>query len=333
MAGEKPLVSIICNTYNHERYIAKAIDSFLCQKTNFGIEVLIHDDCSTDNTAMIVKEYEKKYPDIIKPIYAPQNRMGRGINVNMNFQYPRAIGKYIAFCEGDDFWIDKNKLQKQVDFLEKDEKAIGCVHKYIVVDKNGNETDEKTFGQYDESGFYTLDDFATNELPSQIATLVCRNIFTDPERAYPKELVAVKIQGDIRVYLYLLNYGYIYRMAETMSAYRFICEKGGQTWSSQMRYTPNGYRTWELLCEFEEVYKGLYGKHIDLSIRKKEAAIKAITDAAMCRDKEHFLKALRVIVKQRGTITRLIGQMPHKLKKAYSQYRKEELKNERTEKC
>ncbi len=113
-----PFVSICCITYNHEKYIRDAIEGFLNQKTNFPFEVLIHDDASTDGTANIIREYEAKYPQIIKPIYQTENQYSKGIDVSI-FNYSRAKGKYIALCEGDDYWTDPYKLQKQVDFLEK----------------------------------------------------------------------------------------------------------------------------------------------------------------------------------------------------------------------
>lgn len=122
------MVSIICNTYNHERYIKDALDGFLNQKTNFPFEVLIHDDASTDRTQEIIKEYAEKYPEIIKPILQTQNQYSLGKSPSYHYQLPRAQGKYIAFCEGDDFWIDPDKLQKQVDALEQYTNLDICAH-------------------------------------------------------------------------------------------------------------------------------------------------------------------------------------------------------------
>lgn len=122
------LVSIICNTYNHEAYIRDALDSFLIQKTNFQFEILIHDDASTDKTADIIKEYEKKYPEIVKPIYQKENQYSQGIECMVVWQYPRVSGKYIAICEGDDYWTDPFKLQKQVDVLEENTNIDICAH-------------------------------------------------------------------------------------------------------------------------------------------------------------------------------------------------------------
>ena len=124
----QPLVSICCITYNHESYIRETIEGFLMQKTKFPIEVLIHDDASTDKTADIIREYENKYPDIIKPIYQFDNKYSKGISVSVTYNFPRARGKYIAMCEGDDYWTDPSKLQKQVDFMEVNPDCSLCFH-------------------------------------------------------------------------------------------------------------------------------------------------------------------------------------------------------------
>ncbi len=121
------LVSIDCLTYNHENYIRDALEGFLMQKTDFAFEVLIHDDASTDQTANIIRKYEKKYPGVIKPIYQKENQFSQDGDISKQFQYPRAKGKYIAICEGDDYWTDPYKLQKQVDFLEA-HPDYGLVH-------------------------------------------------------------------------------------------------------------------------------------------------------------------------------------------------------------
>ncbi len=125
------LVSIICTAYNQKSFIRKCLDGFVMQKTTFPFEVIIHDDASTDGTADIIKEYEQKYPDIIKPIYQKENQFSKGLNINYTYNYPRVKGKYIAFCEGDDYWIDENKLQIQVDFLESHPDFTGCFHKSV----------------------------------------------------------------------------------------------------------------------------------------------------------------------------------------------------------
>lgn len=125
-----PLVSISCTAYNHEQYIREAIDGFLIQKTNFLVEIIIHDDASTDGTAEIIKEYEGNFPQLIFPIYQKENQYSKGVKVSPTFNWPRARGKYIALCEGDDYWTDPYKLQRQVDFLEANEEYVLCCHDY-----------------------------------------------------------------------------------------------------------------------------------------------------------------------------------------------------------
>lgn len=116
----KPMVSICCLAYNHEKYIRQTLDGILMQKTDFPFEILIHDDASIDKTADIIREYQKKYPDIVKPIFEEKNQWTTyAWGVLKLFVYPKAQGKYTALCEGDDYWTDKEKLQKQVNYMEE----------------------------------------------------------------------------------------------------------------------------------------------------------------------------------------------------------------------
>ena len=130
LGAPPPSVSIKCMTYNHENYIAQAIDGFLMQKTTFPVEILIHDDASTDKTASIVHEYEIKYPKIIKVIYEKENQY----KIKKHHEKIDALikGKYIALCEGDDYWTDPNKLQTQVDWLEAHPDYTMCCSDAII---------------------------------------------------------------------------------------------------------------------------------------------------------------------------------------------------------
>lgn len=112
------MVTIQCLAYNHEPYIRQCLDGFVMQKTDFPFEAIVHDDASTDGTANIIKEYAEKYPDIIKPIFEDENQFSKKKGFVSRIMKDGSRGKYIAICEGDDYWIDPNKLQKQVDYLE-----------------------------------------------------------------------------------------------------------------------------------------------------------------------------------------------------------------------
>lgn len=131
-------VSVFCTTYNHEKFLRKCLDGFVMQKTNFKFEVIVHDDASTDGTKKIIEEYVEKYPDIIIPIYQLQNQYSQGVEINDDIIFPLSKGKYIALCEGDDFWCDENKLQLQFDFMESHPECSACFHNTIWKDLKNN---------------------------------------------------------------------------------------------------------------------------------------------------------------------------------------------------
>jgi len=116
--NQKPLVSICTLVYNQEAFLSNYFEGVLSQQTNFLYEILIHDDASTDNSAEIIRDYQSRYPHLIKAIIQEENKYSQGVDINLTYNFPRVQGKYIALCEGDDYWTDPLKLQKQVDFLE-----------------------------------------------------------------------------------------------------------------------------------------------------------------------------------------------------------------------
>ncbi len=136
-----PKLSIVCPTYNHVHFIRDALEGFVMQKTNFPFEVLIHDDASTDGTADIIREYALKYPDIIKPTYQTENQFGKSIYICRDILFPGIQSKYVALCEGDDYWTDPFKLQKQVDFLESHPDYSICFHPVKVHWENHSKPD------------------------------------------------------------------------------------------------------------------------------------------------------------------------------------------------
>ena len=133
-----PLVSICCTTFNHERFIRDCFDGFLKQQTNFKFEILVYDDCSTDNTKKIIEEYTAQFPELFFPIYQTENQYSKGVRGIMpRFNFKRARGKYIATCEGDDYWTDPLKLQKQIYFLENNEDFVLTGHDAKKIDDKG----------------------------------------------------------------------------------------------------------------------------------------------------------------------------------------------------
>lgn len=123
-----PLVSVCCIAYNHAPYIRQALDGVLMQKTEYPFEIIVHDDASTDGTTEVIREYEKKYPKIIKPIYERENQYSQGKKMMIECTFPYATGKYIAVLECDDYWTDSHKLQKQVSYMENHPRCSGTFH-------------------------------------------------------------------------------------------------------------------------------------------------------------------------------------------------------------
>lgn len=130
------MVSIHCLVYNHEPFLRQCLDGFVMQKTNFRFEAVVHDDASTDGSAAIIREYAEKYPDIIKPIFETENQWSKKDGSLDRIMNEACVGKYIAFCEGDDYWTDPLKLQKQVSLLEAYPEIVLCTHKYSLFDQN-----------------------------------------------------------------------------------------------------------------------------------------------------------------------------------------------------
>jgi glycosyltransferase involved in cell wall biosynthesis len=202
----------------------------MMQKTNFPFEVLIHDDASTDGTADIIREYEKKYPDIIKPIYQTENQHSKGVSISRNFNYPRVQGKYLALCEGDDYWIDENKLQKQVEFLEANEDFSICFHPVNVY----NEEERKFIPNTTVPDVPDITDIKTLAKRNFINTLSvvyrCNQKVFDDLNNLPKLPV-----GDYFLHMLFAKHGKIKKLSDIMAVYRL---HKGSTWSSKsIEYT------------------------------------------------------------------------------------------------
>lgn len=151
-----PLISICCVSYNHENYIQETLNGFLNQETDYPFEILIYDDASSDNTQDIIKSYQTKYPEIIKPFLSEENNYSKGIRPNPRFNWPRARGEFIALCEGDDMWISNKKLQAQITQMLKASKVNLSFHPVIKKDYLSHQ--EEVFGQCsNKQKIYDLD--------------------------------------------------------------------------------------------------------------------------------------------------------------------------------
>ena len=221
----KPLVAIHCLVYNHEPYLKRCLDSFVMQQTNFAFVAIVHEDASKDNSAAIIREYEQKYPDIIRPIYETENQYSRP-DGKLIFIMQDAIlatgAKYVAICEGDDFWTDPFKLQKQVDILERDPQLMAVVTDTCVVDREGNIITRKLGNAVPENkeGKYTLRDFFS--VPQHRYTTATIMYSTRHYEEVNKKLLYTisPYLGDWQLWIILHSYGAFYYLDEVTAAYR-----------------------------------------------------------------------------------------------------------------
>ncbi|NFE95394.1 glycosyltransferase family 2 protein [Clostridium botulinum] len=215
------IVSIVVITYGHEKYIRQALDSVLMQTVNFNYEIIVGEDCSPDKTRKILKEYETNYPDRFIMIYRERNV---GARRNAYDVQKRCRGRYIAYLEGDDYWTDEYKLQKQVDFLESNKDFIAVTHKVTVVDENSNEKNE--IYPCCKHNIYSLKHYKKDLLPSQSASILRRNY-------YKNYFYDDSILGDPKMWpgdrlnsLIMVSLGKVYCMKNVMSAYRHVTSSG-----------------------------------------------------------------------------------------------------------
>ncbi len=223
-----PMVSVALVTYKHEAYIREALDSILMQRVNFSYEIVAGDDCSPDGTQDILREYADRHPGRFVLLLREKNL---GATANSYDIKCHCTGRYIAQLEGDDFWTDPDKLQKQVDFLEAHPEYIGTAHMHNVVDENSCPI--KGIDGYCEPGRFTMKDYLVEgNLPGQTATLVYRNIYRNPLHDYSIEARAHDFRSDVTVTLILLSLGDIYTFTDSMSSRRLVRKVGETNWNS-----------------------------------------------------------------------------------------------------
>lgn len=258
------MVTIRCMVYNHEPYIRECLEGFVMQKTNFRFEAIVHDDASTDGSAAIIREYAEKYPDIIKPIYQTENQYSKRDGSLRRILNEHTHGKYVALCEGDDYWIDPLKLQKQVDFLEANEEYSMCFHADKQLKPNGEFILHRPRPIKQE---YTMEDvilggggfMATNSMVYK-AELATEN----------PEWRANAPVGDLPLMLLLATKGKIGYINETMSVYRILASG---SWSERMLSSRENRKKHiasvvRMLNEFDQWTSSKYSRSIHNRIKK-----------------------------------------------------------------
>lgn len=216
--NKQPIVSICSITYNHAPYIRQCLDGMLMQQTNFEFEIIINDDCSTDGTTEIIREYAAKYPDTIIPIFHDENQYQKGIRgMFAKFVFPKAQGKYIALCEGDDYWTDPLKLQKQVDFLETHPDYSLCFHNAVVHYEDGKTADH-IFAEL-QTKEYNRKELLKSWVAPTASFVFSKDILSSS--IYQKVEASKKLAyGDLPLILSASYCGKVYGMNQCMSIYR-----------------------------------------------------------------------------------------------------------------
>lgn len=225
---QKIMVSICCITYNQESYIQEALDGFLNQKTDFLYEILIHDDASTDGTADIIRTYADRYPDVVKPILQTKNQYSGGLtNISGTYNFPRAAGRYIAMCEGDDYWTDPLKLKRQVDYMEAHRDCALCFHS-ARVRVVGRAVTERSMRPYGKTRVVSPKEIIDKQTGYPTASLLFR---AELVKRLPEFYVDAPI-ADIPLQLLAASKGYGYYMDRSMCVYRL---GGAVSWTSMMK--------------------------------------------------------------------------------------------------
>jgi len=254
------LVSISCVTYNHEEYIEKCLASLVMQETTFKYEILVHDDCSTDKTQEVVRKFEKKHPELIKPIYQTENQWSKGLSVTFTYQYPRAKGKYIAICEGDDYWIDPLKLQKQVDFMESHPDFIMCGTNGLTL------YDDRSFPPRYFNNCLQSREFVASDIIGKWAFPTASFLIRKELIDKVSEFQISTIHGDLKMILMSLLCGRIFYFSDLMVVYRKNYKESSASSMVDKRIDAglnSAIQKKMLYCAYNNFSNGIYSSYID----------------------------------------------------------------------
>lgn len=276
---EKPLVSVILIAYNQRRYIRQAIESVLAQETSFPYELLIGDDASDDGTGDIVAEYAQAYPDRVRAFIRPEN-LGAARNAVLLLQQAR--GEFIASLEGDDYWIDPQKLEKQAAFLRESPDFIGCTSRIRCVDENGRAIRGKP-EWIRQKRVFTLADFDGVHLPGQASSLMRRNIFRQPGHDYSVLTEADTMISDRTAMLIFLLQGDFYCFDQPMSVYRYAPALQGGNLTSRLAGEASILRDIQITRAMERYAYEEFGRRIIFSRFRRELYAKARVRAVFGR--------------------------------------------------
>lgn len=249
MDDQRIKVSVICYAFNHEKFIRKCIEGIVNQKTDFKFELVIHDDASVDKTSEIIEEYKNIYPEIIAPIYEKENQYSKGVSISSDIVFPKARGRYFAFCEGDDYWTDNNKLQEQFEYMESHPKCSMCVHNTVIHDLTGK----------DEDGLFSDYTKTVNLSPKDIImgwSVHTSSYFMKREIAYKPEYGRIWC-GDYVMLTQAMAKGDVAYIPKIYSVYNYN-NKNGVTYKKRNSYYEAEKQRMEYLRAFDRDTNGKY---------------------------------------------------------------------------
>ena len=291
------MVSICCITYNQIEYIRDALEGFVSQKTSFSYEVLIHDDASTDGTADVIREYAKRYPHMIKPILQTENQYSRGLtNVSGTYNFPRAQGRYIAMCEGDDYWTDETKLQQQVEFLEAHPDCSLVFHS-AKVDVQGRAVTEHSMRPYEGDKRISSEEIIDKTSGYPTASLMFRTeMVKDLPDFYNNAPIA-----DIPLQLLAAARGWAYYIDKSMCVYRL---GGAASWTTLMKqgnYEEKQRRYAEAMAQMYRGFDEFSGRRFHDTVERASRRLVYLTkvntkqySAVLAKENREFYKELNL---------------------------------------
>lgn len=231
---EEPILSICFVTYNHEKYVAKALDSILSQKTKYKYEINVLEDCSTDGTQEILKKYKELHPDKINLYFQSTNTKAQHFYEG----FKCCTAKYVCTLEGDDYWCDDSKIEKQIDFLEANPDFIGCSHNTKIIYESGDKPSELVNNDK-KFDIYSIDELTKGAIYCHTSSYIYKNIFNG---CLPDSHTKNEECGDWFMSMLYAEYGPIKYMEEVMSVYRV-----------------NSFGIWSSLNKYERIIKNIKG--------------------------------------------------------------------------
>lgn len=316
MNDSLPLVTVRCTTYNHAPYIRDCLEGFVRQQTNFKFECIVYDDASTDGTSDVVREYAEKYPDIIKPFIQEKNLYSSDKRQRHQIIKSNTRGKYTAFCEGDDYWIDPLKLQKQVDFLDSNPDYGLCHTRKISLFV---ETGEKVLSP----SFVGIEENVDNYLRIYHISIVTALWRTDLHNEYLEDVDPVSqgwLGGDYPFFIWMLIHSKSKSFEEPTAMYRVLPESAchSRNLAKLMRFRLSTDRVTDYYIRRFKLNFNIDRFHRDSYLAKFELSIKAKDRAAFCVIFSSLWKHERYLLKTRLFWSDLWKKLPHFVACAFS---------------